>query len=261
MRSCSVGMMSDVLWLGRLAAAPATTAPATLTAWLPLTLTVSWSLSVVRRTPVVARELPRAHRTLGLRASLSSTAPTVAAIPAAGLAHREIGQVTRRARGLGLLFLPARERVARQRVATASRDHRQRRLLTLDRRLRFDGFVRCRCRGCGCRGRSGRHERGRSRRRCRRVPCLVVTSLPRRGHTRVAILVLGLAADAANLLDGIVEQGDDRVVCQPALARAVIVNDVTGPKPALFHSRFPRKVRRDSGQRGADAPGHPVGPG
>jgi len=53
--------------------------------------------------------------------------------------------------------------------------------------------------------------------------------------------MFGIAGYASRLFDGVIDDGDHDVVGDAALARAVIVESVTWPKPALFHS-FPRTL-------------------
>jgi hypothetical protein len=47
--------------------------------------------------------------------------------------------------------------------------------------------------------------------------------------------MLRVAGRAPDLLDLIVEHGHDHVVCQAALTRTVVIENVTWPKPALLH--------------------------
>ncbi len=56
-----------------------------------------------------------------------------------------------------------------------------------------------------------------------------------RRNTRPLELMVRLAGSAACLLDLIFDHGHDGVVGDAALARAVIVQNVTEPKPALLH--------------------------
>jgi hypothetical protein len=58
---------------------------------------------------------------------------------------------------------------------------------------------------------------------------------PLRRHFRVLVLVIGLARRAPRLLHLVVNHGDDSVVGDAALARTVVVQDVTEPNPALLH--------------------------
>jgi hypothetical protein len=54
------------------------------------------------------------------------------------------------------------------------------------------------------------------------------------------VFVLSVARGAPRLPDVVLDHGDDDVVGDTALARAVIVQNVTEPKPALLHE-LPRK--------------------
>jgi len=47
--------------------------------------------------------------------------------------------------------------------------------------------------------------------------------------------MLGVARRATRLLHAVLDHGHDGVVAEAALPRAVVVDDVTEPKPALFH--------------------------
>ena len=57
---------------------------------------------------------------------------------------------------------------------------------------------------------------------------------------RVLIFVLGVAGRAAGLLHLGADHRDNGMVRQPPLARAVVVQNVTKPKLALFHPKSPR---------------------
>jgi hypothetical protein len=56
-----------------------------------------------------------------------------------------------------------------------------------------------------------------------------------RGDTRVLVLVVRFAGGASGLLDLVLDHRDHRVVGDAALARTVVVQNVTEPKPALLH--------------------------
>ena len=57
----------------------------------------------------------------------------------------------------------------------------------------------------------------------------------RRGHTGLLVFVVSVARRAAGLLHLIVDHRDDRMIRDAALARTVVVQNVTEPKPALLH--------------------------
>ena len=59
--------------------------------------------------------------------------------------------------------------------------------------------------------------------------------LPLRGHPGLLVFVIGVARGAARLLDLVVDHRDNRMIGDAALARTVVVQNVTEPKPALLH--------------------------
>ncbi len=65
-----------------------------------------------------------------------------------------------------------------------------------------------------------------------------------RRRLAVLVLVLGVADDAAGLLDVIVDHRHDGVIRNAALTRTVVVQHVARPKPALLHA-LPRKQTSD----------------
>ncbi|HTM02206.1 MAG TPA: hypothetical protein VL173_01780, partial [Vicinamibacterales bacterium] len=69
-------------------------------------------------------------------------------------------------------------------------------------------------------------------------PCLLPS---RRRDLGLLVFVLGVARRAPRLLHILVDHGDDNVIGHAALARTVIVQNVTEPKPALLHE-LPRGV-------------------
>jgi hypothetical protein len=56
-----------------------------------------------------------------------------------------------------------------------------------------------------------------------------------RGHTCLFVLMIRIARRASRLPDLILYHRDDRVIGNAALARTVVVQNVTEPKPALLH--------------------------
>jgi hypothetical protein len=57
-----------------------------------------------------------------------------------------------------------------------------------------------------------------------------------RGHLRVLVLVVRVARRAPRLLHLVANHGNDGVISDAALARTVVVENVTEPNPALLHS-------------------------
>src|SRR5687768_10274285 len=80
---------------------------------------------------------------------------------------------------------------------------------------------------------------------------------PRRGHLRFFVLVLRVASRAPCLLDGVFDHRHDRMVGNAALARTVVVQNVTEPKPALLHENPPEPIPSGGMLRNssAEAPG------
>jgi hypothetical protein len=64
-------------------------------------------------------------------------------------------------------------------------------------------------------------------------------SLP--GNFRVFVLVVGIACSTARLLHIGADHGDDRVIRDTPLTRAVIIENVTKPKLALLHPSLPKE--------------------
>jgi hypothetical protein len=64
----------------------------------------------------------------------------------------------------------------------------------------------------------------------------------RRGQFRSTVLMVRVARGASRLLHRVVDHRDDGVIGDPALARTIVVENVTEPNPALLHevprSRF-----------------------
>jgi hypothetical protein len=56
------------------------------------------------------------------------------------------------------------------------------------------------------------------------------------------------ARRAARLLDGVADHRHDGVIGEPALARAVVVKNVTKPKLALLHQELPKEPRWKGGE-------------
>jgi len=69
----------------------------------------------------------------------------------------------------------------------------------------------------------------------------------RRRHACLFVLVVGIARRAARLLHVVIDHRYDHVVRNATLARTVVVQDVTEPKPALLHQTPPEPYpfRRD----------------
>jgi hypothetical protein len=63
----------------------------------------------------------------------------------------------------------------------------------------------------------------------------------RRGHFGVLVLVLGVARRATRLLHVVLDHRDHRVIGDAALARTIVVQNVTEPNPALLHE-LPRSA-------------------
>jgi hypothetical protein len=57
----------------------------------------------------------------------------------------------------------------------------------------------------------------------------------RRGNPRLLVVMVRVARRAARLLHLVIDHRDDRVIGDAALARTVVVQNVTEPKPALLH--------------------------
>jgi hypothetical protein len=57
----------------------------------------------------------------------------------------------------------------------------------------------------------------------------------RAGDTGLLVFVLGVARAAPRLLDVVLDHGDDDVIGDAALPRAVVIQNVTEPRPALLH--------------------------
>jgi hypothetical protein len=52
--------------------------------------------------------------------------------------------------------------------------------------------------------------------------------------------VIGVAGGTSGLFHLVINHRDDGVIRDAALARAIVVKNVTEPKPALLHQIFPR---------------------
>ncbi len=76
---------------------------------------------------------------------------------------------------------------------------------------------------------------------------LVLLAAPR-GLT-APVRMLRVAGRAARLADFVADHGDDRVAGQSALARAVVIDDITEPHPAWFHRRIPRRSGPRAGRK------------
>src|SRR5688572_2817718 len=77
-----------------------------------------------------------------------------------------------------------------------------------------------------------------------------------RRHLGLFVLVVRVARRAARLLDGILNHRDDHVIGNAALARTIVVENVTEPNPALLHE-LPRSRFRQVGfaKESAGCPG------
>jgi hypothetical protein len=62
-----------------------------------------------------------------------------------------------------------------------------------------------------------------------------ILTTARRGNSRLLVLMVRVARRAARLLHLIVDHRHDGVIGDAALARTVVVQNVTEPKPALLH--------------------------
>jgi hypothetical protein len=83
-------------------------------------------------------------------------------------------------------------------------------------------------------GAARRHRRvGQARRQIRRLRARL--SATGRGDTGLLVFVLRVAGRAARLLDLVVDHRDNGVIRDATLARTVVVEDITEPKPALLH--------------------------
>jgi hypothetical protein len=60
----------------------------------------------------------------------------------------------------------------------------------------------------------------------------------RRRHAGVLVFVVRVARGASRLLHVLADHRDDDVIRDAALTRAIVVKNVTEPKPALLHSRL-----------------------
>jgi hypothetical protein len=63
----------------------------------------------------------------------------------------------------------------------------------------------------------------------------------RRRHLGLFVLMVRVAGGAASLLHLVFNHGDDRMIRDAALARTIVVQNVTEPNPALLHE-LPRKT-------------------
>jgi hypothetical protein len=63
-------------------------------------------------------------------------------------------------------------------------------------------------------------------------------------HFRVLVFVFGIAGRAPGLFDVFCDHRDHRMIGNAALARTVVVQNVTEPKPALFHRNSPLRIRQ-----------------
>jgi hypothetical protein len=88
-----------------------------------------------------------------------------------------------------------------------------------------------RCRSIAVDGRRDGQRSRRSVRQRRLVPLLAAG----RRHSGLLVLVIRVTGRAACLLDLVFDHGDDRMIGDAALARTVVVENVTEPKPALLH--------------------------
>jgi hypothetical protein len=64
----------------------------------------------------------------------------------------------------------------------------------------------------------------------------------RRRHPRPFVFMVRVARRAARLLDGIVDHRHDRMIGNAALARTIVVENVTEPNPALLHELPPEPI-------------------
>jgi hypothetical protein len=79
----------------------------------------------------------------------------------------------------------------------------------------------------------------------------------RRRYSGLFVFVIRVARRAASLLHLVFDHRDDRVIGDAALARTIVVQNVTEPKPALLHE-LPRSRSFSGGIVPLDyAPGHP----
>lgn len=69
------------------------------------------------------------------------------------------------------------------------------------------------------------------------------------GELRGPVGMLSVAGGAACLFDAILDHRDHGVIGDASLARTVVVQDISQPKPALLHSLPRKNLRRDSGLR------------
>jgi hypothetical protein len=173
----------------------------------------------------------------GLRAALRPAAMTLSVVVIALLieaaARLPYGEI--RSLAFGSLAFGTRQRRANQRPMHRTIVFDEDRIrfgfrIGTDRRDIFeDGFRRRFGRGgrecrTGC---SGVHEI-----RENQLTGLFPT---RRRHLGLLVFVVRVAGRAARLPDLIFDHGNDRMVRDAALARTVIVENVTEPKPALLH--------------------------
>jgi len=73
----------------------------------------------------------------------------------------------------------------------------------------------------------------------RRDTCLAASGC---GHFGLLVFVIRVAGRAPRLLDGVFDQRDHHMVGNAALARTVVVYNVTEPKPALLHTNSPEPI-------------------
>jgi hypothetical protein len=78
---------------------------------------------------------------------------------------------------------------------------------------------------------------------------------PRRGHFGLLIFVVRVAGGAACLLHLVFDHRDDRMIRDAALARTVVVQNVTEPNPALLHE-LPRSDAFRVGRVKSDVKAH-----
>jgi hypothetical protein len=194
---------------------------------------------------MMARALSRRAETLRLRAALAAHLPprvglTVVVVERpraeARLPNRELGLAAFRRLAIGPRQRRANQTTMHRTVVFGRRDRPRFRCGGIGRRQRLEivGGRRFRLRH-DVDVRAVNSESLDLHGRCRRGTGWDVLPSLRR-HPRVLVLVIGIARRAPRLLDLVIHHRHHGVVGDAALARTVVVQDVTEPNPALLHS-------------------------
>jgi hypothetical protein len=102
----------------------------------------------------------------------------------------------------------------------------------------------------------GRHSHHLARRGERRRPGHGFLPAARR-HFPAPVLVFGVARRAPDLADVVADERHDRMVAQPPLARAVVIDKITNPKLARMHAQSLENAWWDEDVAGRRIPAKP----